>query len=276
VRDRGECDVVGDLGAQLSVRVACTAIGIPLEDAQLLHALVWRFFAREPGVDGITEDGLKAAEELNDYFLRLVDGRRRSGHDADDVVNLFRRVEVGGRRLADPEIASHLSMLIIGGSETFPKTLANAVYRLGEHPDQRAECAADPSLIPDAYNEALRYDMPTQFLGRTLLRDLKLHGRPMRAGQAVLFLYPSANRDEREFEEPDRFDVKRRPRRILSFGAGTHACLGMHVARMEGRVCLEAILARMPEYVVEIERAERLRTEFVQGFASLPIRFDPR
>ena len=96
-------------------------------------------------------------------------------------------------------------------------------------------------------------------------------GEQLRAGQKVLFLYPSANRDEREFDDPDRFDIDRRPARILTFGAGTHACLGLHVAKMEGRVCLEELLATWPEYEVDHEGAERLRTEFVQGYAALPI-----
>jgi cytochrome P450 len=95
----------------------------------------------------------------------------------------------------------------------------------------------------------------------------------MRAGQGVMLLYPSANRDEREFTHPDVFDVTRKPPRILSFGAGTHACLGTHVARLEGRITLETLLARMPDYEVDLAGAQRLRTEFVQGFASLPIRW---
>jgi hypothetical protein len=114
--------------------------------------------------------------------------------------------------------------------------------------------------------------MPTQFLGRTLTEDVLLRGQTLRAGHAALFLYPSANRDDREFDDPDLFDIDRRPARILTFGAGTHACLGLHVAKMEGRVCLEEILGTWPEYEVDLEGAERLRTEFVQGFASLPIR----
>jgi hypothetical protein len=274
--ERGTCDVVGDLSARLSVRVACLAIGIPLPDAPLMHQLVWRFFGREPGVEGMTADGLAAAQELIEYFVRLARERRRSGDPTPDVVNLFRDFELDGRRFGDEEIASHLSMLIIGGSETFPKTFANAVWRLAEHPDQRTACAADPSLVPDAYLEALRYDMPTQFLCRTLLEDVTLHGQTLRAGDGVLFLYPSGNRDEREFSEPDRFDIRRRPPRILSFGAGTHACLGLHVAKAEGKVCLEELLARFPDYEVDAERAVRLRTEFVQGFAALPIRLSPR
>ena len=274
--ERGELDVIGDFTAQLSVRITCQAIGLPVEDADLLLSLVNRFFAREPGVDGITPDGLAAAQELIDYGVRLVRARRAAGHPYQDAVDMFCTVEVGGRRLADEEIASHLSMLVIGGSETFPKTFANAVLRLAEHPDQRADVAADPSLVPHAYQESLRYDMPTQFLCRTLTEDVELHGRMMRAGQGVCFLYASANHDEREFPDPDRFDIRRRARRILSFGAGTHTCLGLHVARLEGRVCLEELLARIPEYEVDLARAERIRTEFVQGFTALPIRFQAR
>jgi cytochrome P450 len=272
----GRIDVVGDLSARLAVKVACTAIGIPLEDADLVASLVLRFFAREPGVDGITPDGLAAMGELMGYFVQLVDARRRAGDDRDDVVNLLRRIEIGGRPLADEEIASHISMFAIGGSDTFPKTFANAILRLGEHPDQRAACADDPSLIPEAFQEALRYDMPTQFLGRRLLEDVELHGEKLREGQAVLFLYPAANRDHREFERPDVFDIRRRAPRILSFGAGTHACIGLHVAKLEARICLEETLARVPDYEVDLAGAERLRTEFVQGFTSLPIVFAPR
>jgi cytochrome P450 len=276
VLDKGEFDVLGDLSSQLSVKVACIAIGIPLEDGDLLNDLVWRFFGREPGVDGMTDDGLKAAEELNAYFADLLAARRKSGSDAEDVINMFRGFELNGRKFSDEEISSHLSMLIIGGSETFPKTFANTVYWLGEHPDQRADCVADPSLIPDAYMETLRFDAPTQFLGRTLLDDVEIREHKLRKDQVVLFLYPSANRDEKEFENPDVYDIRRKPARILTFGAGTHACIGLHVAKMEGKVCLEELLKNVPEYVAQSDRAERLRTEFVQGFASLPITFEPR
>ena len=156
--------------------------------------------------------------------------------------------------------------------ETLPKVLANGLVRLAEYPEQRARLARDPSLVPDAFDEICRYDMPTQLLGRTLRRDVRLHGQTLRAGQPVMFLYASANHDPREFTDPDRFDIGRKPPRILTFGAGAHQCLGRHVARMEGRICLEEILARFPHYEVDLERAVRLHTEFVQGFASLPVR----
>ncbi len=166
-------------------------------------------------------------------------------------------------------------MLLIGGSETFPKVFANLVRRLAEHPDQRAVVAADPSRLPDALVEVLRYDMPTQFLCRTLLHDVELHGETMREGRPVLFLYPSGNRDEREFENPDVFDIRRRAPRILSFGHGIHSCIGAHFARMEGRLALEHLLKHSPEYEVQEASLERIRTEFVQGWATMPVRLTP-
>jgi cytochrome P450 len=144
---------------------------------------------------------------------------------------------------------------------------------LAQHPGQRAEVARDPSLVPNAFLEGLRYRMPTQFLCRVVTKDVVVQGQTLRPGQPVLFLYPSANRDEREFANPDVFDVHRSIPRLLSFGQGTHACIGIHVAKMEGKVMLEELLRVAPEYEVDLDRAERLVTDFVQGFARLPIRF---
>lgn len=270
--ERGEFDAVQDLGSRLSVHMACLAIGIPVEYGPLLHSLVVRFFRHDPDAEGMTADGLAALQELSDCCVELVRGARRSPSNAPEALAALARFELDGRRFSDEEAASHVSMLVIGGTETFPKTLANGLLRLWQHPDQRARLAADLTGVPDGYDEILRYDMPTQFLCRTLLRDVALHGQILRAGQGAILLYASANRDEREFARPDVFDSARRPRRILSFGAGTHACLGKHVARMEGRLSLEAILARIPRYEVDLAGAERLCTEFVQGFAKLPIR----
>jgi cytochrome P450 len=166
-------------------------------------------------------------------------------------------------------------MFLIGGSETFPKVFSSAVYRLWQHADQRAALAREPEGLPLAFQEALRFDMPTQFLMRTLKRDLTLHGVTMRAGRPVMFLYPSANRDPREFERPDAFDVRRNPARILSFGHGIHACIGQHFAKLEGRLCLAKLLRHAPEYEVEEAKLRRIRTEFVQGWESMPVRYRP-
>lgn len=270
-RERGGLDVMADMASNVSVTVACLVIGIPLEDAPMMNDLVWRFFARDPEIDGMTPDGLAAMDELFGYFVQLVQKRRAEGSGSGDVIDLIINIEIDGEKLDDMSIASHLTMFVIGGSETFPKTFATTIQRLGEHPDQRAQVAADPSLVPQAYVEALRYDMPTQFLCRVVTEEHQIRDQTLRPGQPVLFIYPSANRDEDEFDDPDVFDVHRNPMRVLSFGAGTHMCIGIHAAKLEGRVLLEETLARIPEYELQMDRAERLVTDFVQGYASFPI-----
>jgi cytochrome P450 len=272
VAERAEFDAVGDFAARLSVSVACLAIGLPVEDGPMLTGWVQSFFHHDPDRGGMTREGMAALERLTRYSQDQVAARRRRPVDSPRALDALVRFELDGRRFSDADAASHVSMLVIGGSETFPKVLASCLLRLWQLPDQRAWLAEHPSGIPDAWSEVLRYDMPTQFLGRTLLRDVRLHGEHLRAGQAVIFLYPSANRDPREFPDPDRLDIRRRAPRMLSFGAGHHQCLGTHVARMEGKVCLELLLSRFPRYEVDLARAVRLRTEFVQGFASLPVR----
>jgi cytochrome P450 len=275
VAERDSFDAIGDFAARLSVTAACLAIGLPVEDGPMLTGLVQSFFHHDPDSGGMTQTGLASLAELTRYCRERVVERRKHPVDSPRALDVLARFELGGKRYSEDDAASHVAMLVIGGSETFPKVLASCLLRLAEYPEQRAWLVDDPSGIPDAFNEVLRFDMPTQFLGRSLVRDVELHGAKLRAGQAVIFLYPSANRDPREFRDSDRFDIRRRAPRMLSFGAGNHQCLGTHVARMEGRVCLEEILARFPNYQVEVERALRLRTEFVQGFASFPIRPRP-
>ncbi|HIL80890.1 MAG: cytochrome P450 [Myxococcales bacterium] len=272
-RERGEMDVLGDMSSQVAVTVACMISGLPPEDGPLLNELVWRFFKREEGHDGMTEGGLAAMGEMFAYFHEKIE-ERRAGSAKDDVLQQLLEFEQSdGSRLDNDALASHLSMLIIGGSETFPKTFASLVRRLWEHPDQRQMCIDDPALIPDASNEGLRFDMPTQFLMRVVKSPVEFAGAKMTEEQPIMFLYHSGNHDEREFNEPDRFDILRRPPRIMSFGYGPHSCLGINVARLEAKVCLEELLKAQPDYEVDLDRSERLLTEFVQGYWKLPITF---
>jgi cytochrome P450 len=270
--ERGSMDVMGDMASKVSVTVACLVTGIPLEDAPMMNDLVWRFFGREPGVDGMTEDGLAAMTDMFGYFTQISQSRKKEGSTRGDVIDLLNGIEIDGQKFDDMSIASHISMFIIGGSETFPKTFATTLQRLGEHPDQRADLAANPDLIPQGFVEALRYDMPTQFLCRVVTDEVEIRNKKLKPGQTVMFLYPSGNRDEDEFENPNTFDVRRNAPRVLSFGAGTHMCIGIHAAKLEGRVLLEEVLKRIPEYQLDMPNAERLVTEFVQGYASFPIR----
>ena len=272
---KGEFDALRDLGATVATTAACRAVGIPLEDAPMLNDLVIRFFGRDPEIDGMTPDGLEAMGQLFGYFAELVQRREKTGLQEEDIINTIIRYQPGGVKMSYQDMGSHLSMFIIGGAETFPKVLANCMYWMWKHPDQRAQFVEDRSLIPDVFSEVLRYDMPTQFLSRVVIVDHELHGQKLREGQPVLFLFPSANRDEREFENPDVLDIKRRAPRILSFGHGIHACIGMNTAKMEARACLEAVAELIPQYEVDEPACERLRTEFVQGFSKLPVRFKP-
>jgi cytochrome P450 len=161
---------------------------------------------------------------------------------------------------------------MIGGTETFQKAFAACVHRLFEHPDQRREIARDPRLARDAFMEALRLDTPGQFMGRTALRDTQIAGVPVRRDQVVLLIWPSGNRDPREFPDPDRFDIRRRAPRMLAFGAGVHDCLGRHLAIAEGAIGIQSLLEAAPDYRVELDRSLRLASEFIQGFTFLPIR----
>jgi cytochrome P450 len=272
VAGKPEIDAINDWAALLSVSTACMAIGLPTEDGPMLTKMVQRFFHHDPDAEGMTPEGLAALGELTAYCEDRVREERKAPSDSEQALPCLARFEGPQGRFSEADAASHTVMLVIGGSETFPKVLASCLRRLWEYPDQRKLLVDDPSLAVDAFNEVLRYDMPTQFLGRTAKRDLEIQGRKISAGQAVIFLYASANRDELEFDDPDRFDIRRRAQRFLSFGAGHHACLGTHVARMEGKVCLELMCERFPEYEVDLANATRFRTEFVQGFSSLPIR----
>lgn len=274
--EEGELDAVRDFGSTLSVTIVCHALGLPVEDGPYLTNLVQGFFTHDPDTGGMSEEGMAHLAELNDYCVERIRERRAKPRDVDDPIGQLATFEFDGETYSDEVAGSHVGMLVIGGSETFPKVLANALVRLAEYPHFRAELRDDPSLIPAAFDEVLRYDMPTQFLGRTIVEPFELHGKQLEAGHGIMFLYASGNRDDREFDDPDTFDIHRKPQRILTFGTGPHQCIGRHIARMEGRVSLEVLLPALGDYEIDQDRAVRLHTEFVQGYGSLPLRFAPR
>jgi cytochrome P450 len=266
----GRIDAVQDLAKHVAVRVSCSVSGFPIEDADYLVDLVSRFFARDPKTEGMSEGGQKARLEMFSYLEDVA--LKRDGDTppryAKDVFNRWRDEPDG---FEARWVGQHLTLLLLGATDTFPKVFASALLRLWQHPEQRRLLRDDPALIPEALNEVLRYDMPTQWLGRTVRKDVELGGKALRAGQPVLLIYPSANRDALEFDEPDVFDVQRNAPRILSFGHGVHRCLGAFMARLEGRVLLEEVLRRFPDYQVLESETVRPATEFVQGYSDFPI-----
>ena len=271
----GECDLVHDYIAKISMEASCTLLGLPVEDGDFLNGLVNRFFERERGARGMTENGLAASQELNAYLEEIIAQRRKKPLEGDVLMNAYLNAEFDGNPLPDDNVASQMATLVIGSTDSFPKIFASGLLELARNPKQRAQLIDDPSLVPDAFQEALRYGMPTQMLGRTLTRDVKIHDETMKEGQSVMFLFVSANRDEREFPDPDRFDIRRCPKRILTFGHGNHSCLGTHIAALEGTTALQAVLERMPDYVIDEDRIETLRSEFVAGITSLPAHYTP-
>lgn len=272
--DGGEHEFVEDFAQPLAMNVGCKVIGLPESDGDYLRDVVGRFFAREPGHSGMTEDGLAAMGEMNDY-LRQISAEQRANPPAEaNAITVLREYrDLDGNALDDDAIGSHLSLLLIGGTDTLPKVLANLLLRLQQNPDQRAEVAANLDLVVPAFNEAVRIDMPTNNMCREVTKEVERHGEKIRPGQVLVLLYTSANRDDREFPEPDRFDIHRNPPRFLGFSHGHHACIGLHVARKEGEVAFKQILARFPEYTVDDTRLETYATEFVKGYSAMPVRF---
>ncbi|HLG92611.1 MAG TPA: cytochrome P450, partial [Acidimicrobiales bacterium] len=195
----------------------------------------------------------------------------------DDLLTGLVQAEVAGpdgttRRLTDEEAAGFANLLVSAGTETVARLLGWAAVVLAEHPDQRAELVADPSLIPGAVEELLRYEAPSPVQGRWTSREVELHGTTIPAGSKVLLLTGSAGRDERVYPDPDRFDIHRRFDQHVSFGIGPHFCLGAALARLEAKVALEETLARFPEWEVDHARAVRLHTSTVRGYKNVPIR----
>jgi len=273
----GRMDAIADLAGQISVQVACAVIGLPSEDGPMLSDVVTRYFSREPGVEGMSETSIAAMIELREYVLAAIAERRSSGIVSDDdALGVYLQAAIDGRPFTDDELVGQVMTLVVGGTETLPKVFAGGVLQLARHPDQRAGLVRDPSGLRDAFEEIARYEMPTQFLTRKVRKDIELRGQKLREGQGVLFLYRSANRDEREFDEPDRFDIRRRSPRILSFGHGTHVCAGQHAARLEARIMYEELLAAVPEYEVPEAGVVHAHSEFVDGYLAMPMEFEPR
>jgi cytochrome P450 len=271
--ERDEFDVRHDYASPVAAQVAALQLGFPVEDAELLVGWVNAFVAREPDVAGISKEGLEAQAELHAYLVDLVAERRATrGDGARDLVDQLCEYDGPHGALDDSEIAVQLSTLFIGGSETLPKTVAGGCYELSRAPEQRAALAAAPARASQAFEEMLRHQLPLQFVGRTLTVDTDVAGVPMRAGQRVVLLLICANRDEREFDDPERFDLSRSMERHLGFGHGVHVCIGAHVARLEGTVLVQELIARCPAYEVVDTGLEREVSEFHVGWAHMPIR----
>ena len=263
----GGCDVVHDLAAPVPSTIMSALIGVPPEHTEQFRAWT-EAFLEVTGPDDIAA----RASGIYSLFGELLAERRRA--PADDLMSALLTAEADGQRLSESDLLGFCFLLLIAGNDTTTTLIGNGVELLARHPDQRAELVADPSLIPDAMEEMLRIESPTQALPRTATRDTELHGVPIAAGARVMLLFGAANLDEREFSEPESFDIHRRAPRHLAFGHGVHYCLGAMLARLESRIVFEELLARIGPYELAAE-PERYTSNWARAWKTLPICFPP-
>jgi len=277
LRERGACEFIRAYAAVLPIEVISAMLGVPPADRQMVREWTDASLTRDPDSAALPAAALEAHARMHAYFCALVAERRR--RPGDDLVSGLLAAEIerddgGGRtRLSDGEIVGFTGLLSGAGNETVTKLLGNAVVLLGRHPAVRDALVRAPGRLPGAIEEALRYWPPSQYQGRTLTRDVELHGEKLPRGARVLLLTGSACRDEREFPDADRFDVDRAIPLQLAFGHGVHKCLGAALARLESRVSLEEWLARIPRWDVDEAGLERVHMTSVMGFAKLPLRW---
>lgn len=273
--EKGDFDFVADLAGKLPMDVVSELMGVPAADRDELRRLADLVVHREEGVHDVPPAGAEAALGLVVYYADMVAERR--ARPTDDLTSALLAVDVDGARLSDDDIIGFLFLMVVAGNETTTKLLANAWYWAWRNPDQRATAFGDPAgAIAPWIEETLRYDTSSQMLARTATEDVPLHDAVIPAGDRVLLLVGSANRDERAFPDPDRYDLDRDTSQIASFGFGRHFCLGASLARLEARVALEELVARVADYDIDAARAVRVHSVNVRGFASLPTTVVPR
>ncbi|MGO8850017.1 cytochrome P450 [Mycobacterium sp.] len=258
-------DFVQDLGAELPMRTIGMLVGIPDSDQPSVRAHAHAVLRNKPGEPlPVKKDHYFDGDMFTDYLAW------RTKNPSDDLITELLNVEFedgtgATRRLSTEELLIFLAVVAGAGVETTGRLFGWMGKVLGENPDQLQDLAGNPSLVPNAIEELLRYEPPGPHVARWVAEDVEFHGQTVPAGSALLLMLASANRDERHFDEPDRFDIHRRPGGLLTFGRGAHFCLGAPLARLEGRVALEEVLKRFPKWEVDIDNARRSRTSTVRG-----------
>jgi len=272
VSPQGRMDVMHEFAYQLPVTVICEMLGIPDADRDQ--------FLANPGVGGrlldpvpLSPAELAIANQANlaqaAYFHGLFELRRRE--PGDDLITQLVQAEEAGNKLSEKELTANIMLLFGAGHETTVNLIGNGLLALHRNPDQLEKLKRDPSLMPNAIEELLRYDSSVQLTGRTALEDIEIGGITIARGESVMCLLGAANRDPAIFPDPDRLDITRPAIRPLSFGGGIHFCLGAQLARIEGEIALNALLARLPDLTLDDTENPAWRQTFVlRGLTALP------
>ncbi len=265
-----EIDFIRDLGSQMPMRVIGMLLGIPEEDQEALRD------DYDTGLDLEASEEPSPNEQLGaamGRFAEYVEWRRK--HPSDDLMTellnaRFTDDEGVERTLRDDELLGYIGLLAGAGNETTTRLIGWIAWLLDRFPDQRRLVAEDRSLVPNAVEEILRYEAPSPVQARYVMRDVELHGTKVPEGSIMMLVNGSANRDEREFEDADRLDVRRENVHHLSFGYGIHFCMGASLARLEGVVALDEVLKRWPEWEIDRDAAVMAHTSSVRGWKKLP------
>jgi cytochrome P450 len=266
----GHFDFVRDLGSYMPMRTIGMLLGVPDEDQERIREIVDNNLRAEEGKAMEVGDTLEMSSEL---FADYIEWRER--HPSDDIMTELLNVEFEDetgtlRRLRRDELLTYISVISGAGNETTTRLIGWTGKVLADHPDQRRQLVEDRSLAPNAIEEILRYESPAPYIGRYVAEEAEFHGTTVPEGAALLLLAGSANRDEAKFPDGDRFDIHRNTAGLLTFGYGIHFCLGAALARLEGRVALDEILQRFPEWEIDADRARLAPTTTVRGWDTLP------
>jgi cytochrome P450 len=269
----GGFDFVRDIGAPVPMRTIGMLLGIPEQDQEAIREQI------DAGLR-LTESGMpvlsaeRLSEDQSGAFAEYIDWR--ADHPSDDVMTEllhaeFEDADETRRHLTRDEVLGFVNLLAAAGNETTTRLIGWAGSVLAQHPDQRKELAGDRSLVPGAIEELLRYESPSPVQSRYVTKDVEHHGEIVPEGSVMVLLTAAANRDDRQFHDPDRFDIRRKIGHHLAFGYGVHFCLGASLARLEGRVALDELVQRFPTWEVDWDHAVPARTSTVRGWESLPV-----
>ncbi len=243
---RKEFDFVEDFSSKVTAKVLFRLLGLPPGDDQRVRDQAVLTVQSEPTTRQKGPEHLAAFAWLTDYAASVIAERRKSPQD--DLMSQFVVAEIDGERLTEREVLLTTTTLIIAGIESLGGFMTMFALNLADHPDARRALVETPTLIPDAVEESLRYNTSAQRFRRAIMRDTEIHGQTMKAGDFVCLAYGSGNRDERQYPNPDVYDIRRKPRGHLGFGGGVHACLGTAIARLAVRIVFEQFLVRYPEF----------------------------
>jgi len=270
---RGECDFVEDVAAVTPTTMICELFGIPESERSYAYNLANQLISSDdPEMQGGgTPD--EAFIETFEYAVRL--RKHKLEHPADDLATMVVNAELDGKPVDDMMFGTFLMMMIVAGNETTRTVTSNGMLRLIEHPEQRQQLIDDPSLIPTAVEELLRYDPGVHHFRRSIMEDTELGGVEMKKGQKLTLWYGSANRDESVFDDPHRFDINRaNAGEHLSFGIGQHYCLGASLARAQLKAIFTEVLTRMPDMELAAP-PRRLRSNFINGVKEMRVSYTP-